>query len=337
MSPFPHVLVLSVMTSFITSTTPRVPITRIIHLHKPKTLPCHCTTMADHKDHPPPPPPPPHPHSFFKVFIGVDGPSPAHPFVVPPSYVKAVGGALPDKYTLQGPDGDLTLVQVKKNGFHWFFRGGWGPFIKDYSLKFGDFLFFTLDHISTAAAAAAAATTTQKLHFQVYGINGYLKMIGNSTSAHSFYKIFTGQAQDNFRVPPPYVNAIGGVLLDKYMLRGPNGEYRIVEVERDGGFWFFKGGWGDSFGWVSARLVEELDSIRCDPKYGTLLDLYLGYGAYEDEGLEECSMNGISSSAADSQYDTCNESNDEEVVVSCKRASEFVTVMFFFSQCIDKF
>ncbi|KAK9129661.1 hypothetical protein Sjap_010148 [Stephania japonica] len=164
-------------------------------------------------------------HSFYKV--------------VPPSYVKAAGGVLPDKYILQGPNGDVRVVVVKKNGLQWFFREGWGPFIKDHSLKFGDSLFFTnLDHISTSTSSS-----TQKLHFQVYGINGYLKNTDGSTSTRSFLRSFSGD--HSIRVPSSYVNASGGAMAVNYMLRGPNGEGRIVEVEKDvGGCWFLRGGWG---------------------------------------------------------------------------------------------
>ncbi|KAK9164335.1 hypothetical protein Syun_005237 [Stephania yunnanensis] len=179
-------------------------------------------------------------------------------------------------------------------------------------------------------------------------------MGNSSTSTHSFYKIFTGQAQGNFRVPPPYVNATGGVLLDKYMLRGPNGEYRIVEVERNGGFWFFKGGWGDlvqkyplslSYGDILVftlhtnvelhfqvyernGCVKSLITCCGDEKgkqvKGQSCKKGTGYEAYEEE---ESSRNEILNSPADSLYDTCNESNDEEVVVSCKRAKMTTPVL----------
>ncbi|KAK9164336.1 hypothetical protein Syun_005238 [Stephania yunnanensis] len=105
--------------------------------------------MADHPQ-----------HSFFKVFIGQGGP--AHPFSVPPPFVEALGGALPDKYTLQGPTGERRVVEVKKNGLQWFFRGGWGPFMEGYSVRYGDILVFTLHRKAV-------------LHFQVYDRNGYLK------------------------------------------------------------------------------------------------------------------------------------------------------------------
>ncbi|KAK9165319.1 hypothetical protein Scep_000510 [Stephania cephalantha] len=105
--------------------------------------------MADHPQ-----------HSFFKVFIGQGGP--AHPFSVPPPFVEALGGALPDKYTLQGPTGERRVVEVKKNGLQWFFRGGWGPFMEGYSVRYGDILVFTLLRKAV-------------LHFQVYDRNGYLK------------------------------------------------------------------------------------------------------------------------------------------------------------------
>ncbi|KAK9129668.1 hypothetical protein Sjap_010155 [Stephania japonica] len=83
-------------------------------------------------------------------------------FRVPPSFVEALGGALPEKYTLQGPTGERRVVEVKKSGCQWFFRGGWGPFMEDYSVRYGDILVFTLHGKAV-------------LHFQVYDRNGYLK------------------------------------------------------------------------------------------------------------------------------------------------------------------